>query len=97
VLVRVETDEGITGIGESMTPHAPQAVVDVLEQSRPVCVGQPVFDVSRLMASLYQLLGGALRDSIEYFDFLQGETPEELAVDAAAERYRNNTASGDGP
>ena len=124
VLVRVETDEGTTGIGESMTPHAPQAVVDVLERSRPVCKGQPVFDVSRLMASLYQahfathgtgsarrfgalvfaglemalwdaigkavqrpvhqLLGGAVRDTIEYFGFLQGETPEELAADAAA-------------
>ncbi len=122
VLVRVETDEGITGIGESMTPHSPQAVVDVLERARPVCAGQPLFDVSRLMALLYQmnfatqgtgsarrfgalvfaglemalwdavgkavqrpvhqLLGGALRDTIEYFGFLQGETPEELAADA---------------
>ncbi len=32
---------------------------------------------------VHQLLGGALRDSIEYFGFLQGETPEELAADAA--------------
>ena len=124
VLVRVVTDEGITGIGESLTTYSSRAVVDILEHARPVCLGQPVFDVSRLMASLYQtnfathgtgsarrfsalvftglelalwdaigkavqrpvhqLLGGAVRDEIEYFGFLQGETPEELAADAAA-------------
>ncbi|MBM1634334.1 mandelate racemase/muconate lactonizing enzyme family protein [Sulfitobacter mediterraneus] len=34
--------------------------------------GRPVWD----------LLGGAVRDSVGYFHFLQGETPEELAEDA---------------
>lgn len=36
--------------------------------------GEPVFN----------LLGGAHRDSVGYFYFLQGDTPDELAADAAA-------------
>jgi L-alanine-DL-glutamate epimerase-like enolase superfamily enzyme len=37
-------------------------------------LGRPVWD----------LLGGARRDSVGYFYFLQGETPDELATDAKA-------------
>lgn len=36
-------------------------------------VGRPV----------YELIGGALRESIQFFGFAQGETPEELAAHAA--------------
>ena len=31
---------------------------------------------------VYELLGGSFRDSIDYFGFIQGETPEELAIQA---------------
>jgi L-alanine-DL-glutamate epimerase-like enolase superfamily enzyme len=33
--------------------------------------------------AVHELLGGAVRDHISYFGFPQGDTPEELAVDAA--------------
>jgi muconate cycloisomerase len=33
--------------------------------------------------AVHELLGGAVRERIEYFGFPQGETPEELAKDAA--------------
>ena len=32
---------------------------------------------------LHRLLGGAVRDKVEYFGFLQGDTPKELAAHAA--------------
>ena len=34
VLVRVQTDEGITGVGESMAPHAVESVIATLEAAR---------------------------------------------------------------
>lgn len=39
-------------------------------------------------APVHHLLGGAVRESIEYFGFAQGNTPESLAKDAA--RYQND-------
>ena len=31
---------------------------------------------------MHELIGGKLRDRIEYFGFIQGNTPDELAFDA---------------
>ena len=31
---------------------------------------------------LHKLLGGAVRDKVEYFGFVQGDTPDELAAHA---------------
>ena len=55
VLVRVQTDEGITGVGESMAPHAVESVIATLEAARPECVGQSAFDIARLLETLYTL------------------------------------------
>lgn len=54
MLVRVETDEGITGIGEAYpSPGVREVITDFL---RPVLIDQPVTDVSRL----YRLMRGIL-------------------------------------
>jgi len=123
LLIEIETDAGITGIGEcSASPtHAP--ILAILEDALPRFAGQSIYDVNRLIWSYYQygfnakgigrapryfsqamagielaawdaigkqaklpvhqLLGGKLRESIEYFGFVQGDTPAELAAHAA--------------
>jgi muconate cycloisomerase len=123
VLIEIETDAGVTGIGEcSASPtHAP--ILAILEDARPRFIGQSVFDVNRLIWAYYQygfnakgigrapryfsqamtgielaawdaigkqvklplhqLLGGKVRESVEYFGFVQGDTPGELAAHAA--------------
>ena len=120
VLVEVDTDEGITGIGESIGTPTAGAVKGVLEAVSRLFIGRSPFDIERLFgqagrASLipvsntprfgnrvfaglemalwdligktvgqpvHRLQGGAARDEIQYFGFLQGDTAEELAEDA---------------
>jgi L-alanine-DL-glutamate epimerase-like enolase superfamily enzyme len=119
VLVEVETDEGIRGIGESTSGFPAGATVAALQGITPLLVGEPVWDVQRLLAKtrylgtfnhtpwaanmvlagldmalwdaigkatgrpVYQLLGGAVRDQVDYFGFVQGDTADDLARDAA--------------
>ena len=120
VLIEIETDAGVTGIGEcSASPtHAP--ILAILEDALPRFIGQSIYDVNQLIWSYYQygfnakgigrapryfsqamagielaawdaigkqaklplhqLLGGKVRDKIEYFGFLQGNTPEEIGA-----------------
>ena len=120
VLVEVETDEGITGIGESTAAFPADGTVSALQGVAPLFLGQSVFDFQRLLdrarwlgsfnhtprfanlalaglemafwdaigkavaLPLYQLLGGAVRESVDYFGFLQGDAAEELVEDALA-------------
>ena len=118
VLVEVETDAGITGIGESVASLAAEGTVAALRRVEPLFVGQPVHDVARLVHEarhlgsfnhtpwyadfvlagvemalwdaigkaagqpVYRLLGGAVRDEVDYFGFVQGDTTDELVEDA---------------
>ncbi len=118
VLVEVETDAGITGIGESTASLAAEGTVSALRAVEPLFVGQPVHDVVRLCHEarhlgsfnhtpwhagfvlagvemalwdaigkaagqpVYRLLGGAVRDEVDYFGFVQGDTTGELVEDA---------------
>lgn len=120
VLVEIETDEGITGVGESTAGFPAEGVVSALAGVTPLFLGEPVHDVERLLARArtlggfnytpwhanlvlagvemalwdiigraagrpaYQLLGGAVRLAVDYFGFVQGDTSDELAADAAA-------------
>lgn len=125
VLVEVETEDGLLGIGESVAAFPAEGTVAALQGVAPLFVGQPVFDVERLIAGarhlgsfnhtpwhanfvltglemalwdilgkaagwpVYRLLGGAVRDEVDYFGFVQGDTTEELVGDA-----RNLAAAG---
>jgi len=118
VLVEVETDDGLVGIGESVAAFPAEGTVAALQGVAPLFVGQPVFDVERLITGarhlggfnhtpwhanfvlaglemalwdilgkaagwpVYRLLGGAVREEVDYFGFVQGDTAEELVEDA---------------
>jgi len=118
VLVEVETENGLVGIGESVAAFPAAGTVAALQGVAPLFVGQPVFDIERLITGarhlgsfnhtpwhanfvlaglemalwdilgkaagwpVYRLLGGAVRDEVDYFGFVQGDTTEELAEDA---------------
>jgi L-alanine-DL-glutamate epimerase-like enolase superfamily enzyme len=118
VLVEVETDDGLVGVGESVAAFPAEGTVAALQGVAPLFIGRPVFDVERLITGarhlgsfnhipwhanfvlaglemalwdilgkaagwpVYQLLGGAMRDEVDYFGFVQGDTTEELVEDA---------------
>jgi muconate cycloisomerase len=122
ILVEVETDAGITGIGESIASPTIEPVLAIHKYAIPGFVGQSAYDGNRLIAECYEagfnsrgtgsapryfaqamtgielalwdaigkaagqplhrLLGGAVRDKVQYFGFLQGDTPKELAAHA---------------
>ncbi len=118
VLVEVETDAGLVGIGESVAAFPADGTVAALRGVAPLFIGEPVFDVERLVTRarhlgsfnhtpwyadfvlaglemalwdilgkaagwpVHRLLGGAVRDEVDYFGFVQGDTTEELAEDA---------------
>jgi L-alanine-DL-glutamate epimerase-like enolase superfamily enzyme len=118
VLVEVETDDGLVGVGDSVSAFPAEGTVAALEGVTPLFVGQPVFDIERLITGarylggfehtpwhanfvlaglemalwdilgkaagwpVYRLLGGPVREEVDYFGFVQGDTAEELAEDA---------------
>ena len=120
VLVEVETDEGLTGVGESVAAFPAEGTVAALRGVSPLFIGEPVFDIERLVTRarhlgsfnhtpwhanfvlaglemalwdilgkaagwpVHRLLGGAVRDEVDYFGFVQGDTTEELVEDARA-------------
>jgi L-alanine-DL-glutamate epimerase-like enolase superfamily enzyme len=126
LLIEVETDGGVTGIGESVASPAIEPVQAIIEDSIPRFIGKSIYDGSRIIADYYTLgfnargtgsavryfsqamagielalwdaigkaadqplhriLGGAARDKIEYFGFVQGDKPAELASHARALR-----------
>lgn len=57
ILVRVETDAGLVGIGESTAPAAADGAVRLLERAIPSFLGQSPYDVERLMRYA-RFLGG---------------------------------------
>jgi len=127
VLVEVTTDDGLTGIGESVAAFPAEGIVAALQGVAPSFLGQPAFDVERLITQarhlgsfnhtpwyanfvlsglemalwdilgqaagqpVYRLLGGAVRDQVDYFGFVQGDTTDELVEDA-----RDLAAAGHG-
>ncbi len=120
VLVEVATDEGLTGVGESVAAFPAEGTVAALQGVAPLFVGEPVFDIERLVTKarhlgsfnhlpwhanfvlaglemalwdilgqaagwpLHRLLGGAVRDEVDYFGFVQGDTTDELVAHARA-------------
>ena len=123
ILIEVQTDDGITGYGESIGTPSVAGVSAFVNTAALHLIGGSVFDSRRLMRQCYhalfqahgtcsaprfggqvlaglemamwdaagktagcavhELLGGKVRDSIDYFGFIQGETAEMLAADAA--------------
>ena len=124
ILIEVETDEGVTGIGESVASPTIEPVLAIFDDAIPHFIGESVYDGNRLIADYYRLgfngrgtgsavryfsqvmagielalwdaigkaadqplhriLGGAVRNKINYFGFVQGDKPIELANHATA-------------
>jgi L-alanine-DL-glutamate epimerase-like enolase superfamily enzyme len=124
ILVEVETDGGVTGIGESVASPTIEPVLAIIDDAIPHFIGESVYDGNRLIADYYRLgfngrgtgsavryfsqvmagielalwdaigkaaaqplhriLGGAVRNKINYFGFVQGDQPLELANHATA-------------
>lgn len=122
ILIEIETDEGITGIGESVASPVIAPVLAIINDAIPHFIGKSAYDGNRLIWNYYtfgfnakgtgsapryfsqaltgielalwdaiakkarlplhKLLGGAVRDTIDYFGFVQGDTPAELASHA---------------
>lgn len=118
ILVEVETDEGVTGIGETVGWASADTSASLLRDLSYLFIGESPYNIERLLARafrvswfsntprfgnqvlaglemalwdiigkaagqpVHRLLGGAAHDYIQYFAFLQGGTPEELAEDA---------------
>lgn len=58
-LVRVETDEGISGIGECLTRFAPEAAAAIVEKIlKPVVVGQDPFEIELIWEKMYGVMRG---------------------------------------
>jgi L-alanine-DL-glutamate epimerase-like enolase superfamily enzyme len=124
ILIEVETDAGITGIGESVASPTIEPVHAIIQDAIPQFIGKSVYDGNRTIGDYYRfgfnargtgsapryfsqamagfelalwdaigkaagqplhrILGGAIRDEIRYFGFVQGDKPKELADHARA-------------
>ena len=122
ILIEVETDTGVIGIGESVASPVIAPVLAIIQDAIPHFIGKSAYDGNRIIwdyyqfgfnskgtgsapryfsqalagielalwdaigksvkLPLHQLLGGAVRDKVEYFGFVQGDTPAELATHA---------------
>ena len=121
-LIRIETEDGTVGHGETTTAPDATAQARVLQKIGRRLIGTSVFDIAQSWAEAYRalflafggnmpryanqlqsgiemaaldlqgrllgrpvwdLLGGPRRKDVGYFYFLQGDTPEEIAADAA--------------
>ncbi len=122
MLVEIDTDAGVTGIGESVGATDAATVASALARVTPDLIGHDAFDIARLVERLHRrhfggigpanqrrysnqilagvelalwdavgkalgqpvhrLLGGAVRDEIAYFGFVQGDGPEEVGAHA---------------
>jgi L-alanine-DL-glutamate epimerase-like enolase superfamily enzyme len=122
IFIEIETDQGVTGIGESVASPTAEPVLAIIRDAIPSFIGRSAYDGNRLIWKYYQsgfnargtgsapryfsqamagielalwdaigkaagqplhrLLGGAVHDTIHYFGFVQGDTPQELAAHA---------------
>lgn len=126
VIVQVETDEGLSGIGESLATFCPEAVDAAVRQMATFVVGQSPFEVEpfyrrafhgrwqfyrrlghvaaagiemalwdvvgkALGQPVHRLLGGALRDRIDHYCWLQRQDPLVMAEQARRGREQGFT------
>ena len=124
ILIEIETDGGVTGIGESVASPTIEPVHAIIQDAIPRFIGKSIYDGNRTIAEhyrfgfnargtgsapryfsqamagfelalwdaigkaagqpLHRILGGAVRDEVRYFGFVQGDKPKELADHARA-------------
>ncbi len=121
VLVEVETDTGLIGIGESLARPSAALITDALEACADLVIGQNPFAVDAVIEAVYRrlvsvpgadmdrmarlivagldmalwdvagqaagqpvhaMMGGAVHSHIQYFAFVDGDSPEAIAEEA---------------
>jgi len=124
ILVEIETDSGINGVGEVTGGQRVDALDLFLQSAAPLLIGESPFDIERFLDRFYRhqkltrllpfatnlscgiemamwdiigkacgqpvhrLLGGKFHDAIDFFGFVQGREPEEMA-DHASRLYQD--------
>src|SRR5215831_8898538 len=124
ILIEIETDGGVTGIGESVASPTIEPVHAIIQDAIPRFIGKSIYDGNRTIVEhyrfgfnargtgsapryfsqamagfelalwdaigkaagqpLHRILGGAVRDEVRYFGFVQGDKPKQLADHARA-------------
>lgn len=56
LLVEVQTDEGLSGYGESIATPSAAAVAKYLERAAAICIGRRPYEIARLMGEAYHSL-----------------------------------------
>jgi L-alanine-DL-glutamate epimerase-like enolase superfamily enzyme len=117
VLIEVETDDGVVGLGEAAAYPSAEVVLAVLRSIEPMVLGEDPFAIERLVRRidlvgtwhhvrasspaiaavemacwdiagkvcgqpLVNLLGGRFRDNVEFFWYVCGRGPDEVAAQA---------------
>lgn len=98
-LVRVHTDEGVTGIGECMVRLAPTATRDIIDCIKPVLIGADPFDTDVLWEQLWGVMmnrghsKGFFVEAISGIDIalwdLLGKALQKPAYKLLGGQYRN--------
>ena len=123
VLIEVETDEGVVGLGEAAAYPSADVVLAVLKSIEPMVVGEDPFAIERLVRRidlvgtwhhvrasspaiaavemacwdiagkicgqpLVNLVGGRFREAVEFFSYVSGATPDDVAEAARQARKK---------
>lgn len=69
ILVEIETDSGIVGIGESVVSPSAKTVISILNDTRPHLVGRSVYDGNRMIWGYYRdaFITRGTADATHYF------------------------------
>jgi L-alanine-DL-glutamate epimerase-like enolase superfamily enzyme len=121
VLIEVETDEGVVGLGEAAAYPSAAVVLAVLSSIEPMVLGEDPFAIEKLVRRidlvgtwhhvrasspaiaavemacwdiagkvcgqpLHNLFGGRFRDAVEFFYYVSGATPDDVAEQARQAR-----------
>jgi L-alanine-DL-glutamate epimerase-like enolase superfamily enzyme len=126
VIVQVETDEGLCGVGEALASVCPEAVAAAVRQLATFVVGQSPFDIEAFYQQafagrwqfyrhlghvaaagiemalwdivgkavgqpIHRLLGGAVRDRVDHYCWVQRQEPAAMAEEALRGREQGFT------
>ena len=119
VLVFVDTDDGLTGVGEANGDRSAAAVAEAISSMTPLIVGRAPYEIEAITADVYRrgkwhnarafanqafagieialwdlvgkicdqplvnLFGGAVREDVDFFFYLQHSSIEQMVAEAS--------------
>ena len=85
LFVTVDTDEGISGVGESGLSNRELAVIGAVEHFKPLLIGQDATRIEHIWQTLFRGGSGARRHQAPGVEQLGLQAPERLPAVQAAE------------